>query len=184
MTTDNSTGSNFLRYGGCLAQFLTGVISITALVIATMSWRESRSSRLINQGSSRAVAYVTDVKIAHQSEHLAIAIVTVKNFGRSPAKTLTLAWTAENRERPVFYSDLDFRNPGTQIFEGLPPNYEKQTNVSLGIPIERDPQSGKRTYAYGILTYIDESSGESFNHKWCFEARVEKDIAFIPCLHF
>jgi hypothetical protein len=185
MSVDNSSGGKILKHGGCLAQMFTAVVSVTALVIAILSWKESQYGRLINQGSSRAVAYVTDLKIARELDGDAIATIVVKNFGQSSAKALTVNWRGENRESQPFTSEVNFPHPGSQSWQDLPPGYQKETNIQVGVPIEGDVNSDKRTYIFGILSYVDEASGQFFNHKWCFELqKTKEEIRVVPCMTF
>jgi hypothetical protein len=174
--------------------YVSIILSIVALSVSLMSWWESRSSRLLNQNSSRAVVYAVELEEINDEKNYGHDYkIIVKNLGRSPAVNIFTTNT-------VFYSKHrpnidDYPMSGfVEMLDDIPPNYQKEYEIPFieGREDENMPEleEDDELYLIGVLDYQDEPSGSRYLQRWCFqlgrnfgEHRVEPEVPskYQPC---
>jgi hypothetical protein len=104
--------------------------------------------------------------------------IGVKNFGRSSALHVRLAWQAAQSYlgfQPD-YSKLDSSAASGEANMDLPAGFDRQLTLEVGgfpeIPLGTDAKVlfGPLRFVYGVTAYTDEASGVEQRHHWCFVA--------------
>lgn len=154
--------------------YVSIVLSTIALIISLMSWWESRSSRVSNQSSNRAVVYAVELEEIGDDRYDGHDYkLTVKNFGRSPATDITVSNTVIALKHYPTSQDYP-----TDVFvamlEDVAPSYQKEFVVPFirgrGENNEMpEREEGEEIYLIGVLNYLDEPSGVRYYQKWCFK---------------
>jgi hypothetical protein len=173
--------------------YISIILSISALLISSLSFCESRKGRMINLSSNRALVYVTDL---HSEESNAPMVasdykIAVKNLGRSNAQAVRYWYKFVQGT----YQPPNVENYGSESFDylwaELPPGIQKEITIPIlrGAPAPREtaPPANKEklndhTYLIGMLAYRDESSGEDYNQRWCYRLSYVMDMnqAVVP----
>jgi hypothetical protein len=150
--------------------YISVILSIAALIISGLSWRESHRSRLVSETSNRALVYAILLKPVNVGPKLPSTTyqLVVKNLGKINA--LNVGYE---------YDVLSYSNDGeeekkletvTTLVEWaeLPPGLEREVQIRL---FSRTKNPNEHFRIKGILVYYDEATGEKYEQKWCF--RIE-----------
>lgn len=146
-------------------------LSVAALLVSCLSWYESHKGRLISLSSNRAVLYVTDFYITDSpdDDDFVASNIVVKNLGRSPAQAIRTSFHYLGSYEGIKEEDYK-ETEMDQLWFDLPPGIQKVYGFSAShAKAHMVSNRTVKIYFIGVLSYIDEASGNEYKQRWCFE---------------
>ena len=177
---------------------ITIIFSLAALVVSTLSWRESQHSRLINQSSNRALAYVIDVQqmpksfyveeVKYRGNKNGVLMkfkIVVKNIGRTTAKLVRCWYSLDSNSGCSDGSTIamleDKIKKSPIIWNELSPGIQEEIIIPVDL-IYSHENLYEEYYLVGRLIYQDELTERTYEHEWCFQlGGGSANNPIVPC---
>lgn len=187
-STAPPTEGRALRRRADQPHHLSLILSVAAIVVSLISWRESHASRIASQSASRAVLEVADVSMSAKpsQDGKRDFELSVKNQGRATAQAIGYWWGVEvNNTTPLEefrHSPHYFNPPNPKLIElkefnsEIAPGSQHRLPFSVELGVETPNPPGPPgpeaiIYVYGAIQYKDEATHNNFTSRWCFSIR-------------